>query len=71
MMHTLGDAQYSGRQGPSSSTAASSNVQSAIDDGVATVPVATSTRERILPFVPGSMMRNETTGTPFTTSILL
>ena len=70
-MHTDGDAQKAGRHGPSSSMAASSKVQSEADAGVATLPVASSTLERSFPLSPGSMMRNATTGRPFTTSNLL
>src|SRR5580693_8702578 len=68
-MQTAGAVQKAARQGPLSSTAASSNSQSAAEDGVRVVAVAISTFERILPPVPGSMMRNAIVGVPLTTII--
>ncbi len=71
LMQTAGEGQRFGLHGPVSSTAASSNVQSDAEAGVATLPVARLTFERTLPLSPASMTRNAMTGTPLTTSILL
>src|SRR5450755_1588974 len=62
-MQTAGAVQKAARHGPSS-TRASSNCQSLAEAGVRVLAVATSTLERILPPVPGSMMRKAMVGSP-------
>src|ERR1019366_7795421 len=61
--------QNCARQGVCSSTTASCVPQSEADAGVATVAVATTTRDFAQPPVPGSMTRKAIVGLPATTTI--